>query len=55
MSAQDRSLSSEVRCADLLELARVLRCYTHRFPLAEFDKVMDLITHGECGKVLLLP
>ena len=28
---------------------------THRFPLAEFDKAMDLIAHGECGKVLLLP
>ena len=28
---------------------------THRFPLAEFDQAMDLITHGECGKVLLLP
>jgi threonine 3-dehydrogenase len=28
---------------------------THRFPLAEFDQAMDLIAHGECGKVLLLP
>ena len=28
---------------------------THRFPLTEFDQAMDLIAHGECGKVLLLP
>ena len=28
---------------------------THRLPLEEFDKAMDLIAHGECGKVLLLP
>jgi len=28
---------------------------THRFPLAEFDQAMDLIAHGECGKVLLIP
>ena len=28
---------------------------THRFPLEEFDRAMDLIAHGECGKVLLLP
>lgn len=28
---------------------------THRFTLAEFDRAMDLITHGECGKVVLLP
>jgi threonine 3-dehydrogenase len=28
---------------------------THRFPLADFDQAMDLITHGECGKVVLLP
>jgi threonine 3-dehydrogenase len=28
---------------------------THRFPLGEFDQAMDLIAHGECGKVLLLP
>ncbi len=28
---------------------------THRFPLGEFDQAMDLIAHGDCGKVLLLP
>ena len=28
---------------------------THRFPLEEFDQAMDLIAHGECGNVVLLP
>jgi threonine 3-dehydrogenase len=28
---------------------------THRFPLQEFDQAMELIAHGECGKVVLLP
>ncbi|HEY7493029.1 MAG TPA: L-threonine 3-dehydrogenase [Candidatus Tectomicrobia bacterium] len=28
---------------------------THRLPLCAFDQAMELITQGECGKVILLP
>ena len=28
---------------------------THRFPLEEFDKGMELMKSGNCGKIILLP
>lgn len=28
---------------------------THRFPLAEFEKAMEVMKSGECGKILLTP
>jgi threonine 3-dehydrogenase len=28
---------------------------THRFPLEEFEKGMELMKAGQCGKVVLFP
>jgi threonine 3-dehydrogenase len=28
---------------------------THTFPLEDFEKGMDLMSRGECGKVILIP
>lgn len=41
---------------DLLRANRVnLRpLITHRFPLAEFEKAMEVMKSGECGKILLI-
>jgi threonine 3-dehydrogenase len=43
--------------AELLKSGKVdlTKMITHRFPLSEFEKAMEVMKSGECGKILLIP
>jgi threonine 3-dehydrogenase len=43
--------------SDLLTSGKVdlTKMVTHRFPLKDFEKAMEVMKSGECGKVLLIP
>lgn len=43
--------------SELLKSGKVdlTKMITHRFPLSEFEKAMEVMKSGECGKILLIP
>lgn len=49
---QDWIVGRELLVSGLLDLAPIV---THRFDLEDYDKAMDLMTQGDCGKIVLYP
>ncbi len=49
---QDWIVGRELLSSGLLDLSPVV---THRFDLGDYAKGMDLMTEGECGKIVLYP
>jgi threonine 3-dehydrogenase len=43
---------SELLTSGKVDLTKMV---THRFKLAEFEKAMEVMKSGECGKILLIP
>ena len=43
---------SELLKSEKVDLKKMI---THRFPLSEFEKAMEVMRSGECGKILLIP
>ena len=49
---QDWIVGRELLASGLLDLSPVV---THRFDLGDYAKGMDLMTQGDCGKIVLYP
>ena len=49
---EDWVTGRELLASGLLDLAPVI---THHLDLADYEKGMDLMTSGDCGKVILYP
>ncbi len=49
---QDWIVGRELLASGLLDLSPVV---THRFDLGDYAKGMDLMTKGDCGKIVLYP
>jgi len=43
---------SELLKSEKVDLTKMI---THRFPLSEFEKAMEVMRSGQCGKILLIP
>ncbi len=43
---------SELLTSGKVDLSKMI---THKFPLKDFEKAMDVMKSGECGKILLVP
>jgi threonine 3-dehydrogenase len=43
---------SELLTSGKVDLSKMV---THRFPLKDFEKAMEVMKSGECGKILLIP
>lgn len=45
------------RVADLLKSKKIVlsKIITHKFKLSEFEKAMEVMKSGQCGKILLIP
>jgi threonine 3-dehydrogenase len=43
--------------SELLKSGKVdlTKMITHRFPLSDFEKAMEVMKSGQCGKILLIP
>ena len=46
-----------IQVSELLKSGQVdlTKMITHKFPLKDFEKAMEIMKSGECGKILLVP